>query len=154
MSHCFLSPAPECSRDHNEWRRFLIYLQGRDMVKCYCFLFSFGCTDLITFIYFSSILFVFLVHKSKQLCCCTLCITFFCLATIHLFSITISFFSFFDWQYFEAEGFFSSKQSFFFLLVTNRSRYPYALSFLLCSMENIYCLSYEIVYCKGCYCDI
>ncbi|GAY59445.1 hypothetical protein CUMW_194530 [Citrus unshiu] len=32
MSHCFLSPAPECSRDHNEWRRFLIYLQGRDMV--------------------------------------------------------------------------------------------------------------------------
>lgn len=65
MSHCFLSPAPECSRDHNEWRRFLIYLQGRDMVKCYCFLFSFGCTDLITFIYFSSILVVFLVLKSK-----------------------------------------------------------------------------------------
>ncbi|XP_050229380.2 uncharacterized protein LOC126678530, partial [Mercurialis annua] len=32
LPHCFLRPAPECSRDKHEWHRFLSYLQKRNMV--------------------------------------------------------------------------------------------------------------------------
>lgn len=129
LSHCVLSPAPECSRDHNEWRRFLNYLQGRDMVKCYCFLLLLVVLILQLFIYFSGIQFFFLVHKFKCLCC-ILCVTFFFLATIYLFSNTISFLAFLTGSILKQKNF-SLQNKVFLLVVTNRSRHPYALSFLL-----------------------
>lgn len=51
MSHFFLCPAPQCSRDEKEWGRFLTFLQIRDMVKCYCFIFIM-CIEHRTFINF------------------------------------------------------------------------------------------------------